>query len=599
MDQIEEIRSKIDIVQLISEFLPLKKAGRNFKGLCPFHTEKTPSFMVSPERQIWHCFGCSAGGDVFGFLMEMERMEFGEALRFLAKRTGVVLQSFRPTQSEADKEKLYQINHLASEFFHYLLLNHQAGKKALDYILQRGISKESLVQFKIGYSPARWDGLQKFLVGKKGFDPKDVEKAGLIIPRQSSTNTQHPSPNTYYDRFRDRLMFPLYDHRGNITGFSGRVLDPTVKEAKYINTPETLVYHKSELLYPLNITKEEVKKSNTAVVVEGELDAISCYQVGIKNVVAIKGSALTEVQARLLKRFCENIVLSLDSDVAGDMASRRGIEIAEKEGLNMRVLTIEKYKDPDETAQKDPEYFKKQLLETQNVYDYYLDSAFKRFRGITAEEKRKIGSELLPIFSKIQDEIVKNVFVQKLAKSLGVSYEAVVLQMEKEKSKTAFIKRTPPQTEIKTDRREVLENYFMSLIFQSKNIDILLNKDDKIITRLVYQKITSFLKNYMEENQVFSSQLFFNFLPAELRDSYDSLYLYDFGNNLEDGRWCREEILRTQNQLEILFVREDLKKLLENLRLSEGKEEGKTDEYREEIKKLIYKLGQLEKDTNN
>jgi len=222
MDQIEEIRSKIDLVAYISESVPLKKAGRNFKGLCPFHTEKTPSFIVSPERQIWKCFGCQKGGDAFGFLMEIERIEFGEALRTLAKRVGVVLQSYRPTQSETDKEKLFQINHLAAEFFHYLLLNHQAGKKALNYILQRGISKESLVQFKLGYSPAMWDGLQKYLVGKKGYKPEDLEKAGLVI----AVDRSRSAVSRYYDRFRDRLMFPLSDHRGNVVGFAGRVLDP-------------------------------------------------------------------------------------------------------------------------------------------------------------------------------------------------------------------------------------------------------------------------------------------------------------------------------------------------------------------------------------
>ncbi len=303
MDQIEEIRSKIDLVAFISETVPLKKAGRNFKGLCPFHTEKTPSFIVSPERQIWKCFGCQKGGDAFGFLMEIERIEFGEALRILAKKTGVVLQSYRPSQSESEKDKLYQINHLAAEFFHYLLLNHRAGKKALNYILQRGISKQSLEKFKLGYAPAMWDGLQGFLVGKKGYKAEDLEKAGLIIKRAGEQESR--KVEGYYDRFRDRLMFPLSDHRGNVVGFAGRVLDPEVKEAKYVNTPETAVYHKSDLLFPLDVTKEEIKKENCAMVVEGELDAISSYQVGLKNVVAIKGSALSEEQSRLLKRFCE------------------------------------------------------------------------------------------------------------------------------------------------------------------------------------------------------------------------------------------------------------------------------------------------------
>ncbi|MFC1790784.1 DNA primase, partial [Patescibacteria group bacterium] len=269
MDQRDEIKQKIDLVELVSEYVSLKKAGRNFKGLCPFHSEDTPSFIVSPERQIFKCFGCNEGGDAFGFLMKMESLDFGEAIRTLAKRTGVILKSFSSTQQSQKKQLLYEINHLASEFYHWLLLNHPQGKQALNYILGRGISKDSLELFKLGFSPNLWDGLQKFLVGKKGYQYQDLEAAGLI-----SKNRQ----GKYYDRFRGRLMFSLKDHQGNICGFSGRVLQKDVKEAKYINSPETSLYFKSRLLYGLWSTKQEIKKQDRVVLVEGELDAISSYQ---------------------------------------------------------------------------------------------------------------------------------------------------------------------------------------------------------------------------------------------------------------------------------------------------------------------------------
>lgn len=592
MDQLEEIKSKIDIVQFISETVPLKKAGRNFKGLCPFHTEKTPSFMVSPERQIWKCFGCQKGGDVFTFLMETERVEFGEALRILAKKAGVVLQSYRPTQSETEKEKLFQINHLAEEFFHYLLLKHPVGKKALDYILQRGISKESLEQFKLGYAPAMWDGLQKFLVGKKGFDPTELEKAGLLI-QNSKFNIQN---TRFYDRFRDRLMFPLSDHRGNIVGFAGRVLDPTIKEAKYVNTPETLVYHKSELLYPLDITKEDVKKENLAVVVEGELDAISSYQAGIKNIVAIKGSALTEEQSRLLKRFAENVVLSLDADVAGDMAARRGIEIAEKAGLNIRILTLEKYKDPDEAAQKEPDYLKKRLTEAENIYDFFLDSAFKRFRGTTAEEKKKIGQEIVPIFAKIEDEIVKDVFVQKLANRLGVSEEAIILQMEKSKEKKPYFSKSIEEPEAKKDRQLVLEEYYLSLLFQSKKPEVLLEETNQgLISFPVYIRLIFSLKEYQAQKKKFSSQFFYSFLSAELRDAFNNLYLIDFGDKLEEEKWVEKEMDRTKRQLRVILIKKEIRLILENLRLVEDKDELEAKKLKEKLRKLTAQLGEMER----
>jgi len=599
MDQVEEIRSKIDLVQFISEFLPLKKAGRNFKTNCPFHNEKTPSFMVSPERQIWKCFGCQKGGDVFGFLMEMERMEFGEALRVLAKKAGVTLESYRPTQGEAEKEKLFEVNHLAAEFFHYLLLSHEIGKKALNYILQRGITKESLEQFKIGYSPPRWEELQKFLVGKKRYKVEDLEKAGLVIP-----NTKYKIPacaetsagrqdTRYYDRFRDRLMFPLSDHRGNIVGFAGRLLDPDAKEAKYVNTPETLVYHKSELLYPLQITKEDIKKEGKAVVVEGELDAISSYQVGIKNVVAIKGSALTELQSRLLKRFTENLILSLDSDAAGDMASRRGIEIADSLGLNIKVVVLEKYKDPDEAAQKEPEYLKEQIEKAENVYDFYIDSAFKRFSGRTTEEKKKIGQEAVPVLAKIEDEIVKDVYVKKLADRLGVNEESVILQIEKLKNKTPPTKGLAAEPVVQKQRREILEDYYLALLFQTKKVAILLDKEEKdLFSSPVNLKLIEELATYLGQTKKFSSQFFFKTLPAELKEAFNKLYLIDFGEKIDDEEWVEKERKKIRTQLKIAKIKEELQAACRKLK--EEKTEGKEGKIREQIRFLTQELRKLE-----
>jgi DNA primase len=587
MDQIEEIRSKIDLVAFINEFVPLKKAGRNFKGICPFHAEKTPSFMVSPERQIWHCFGCGAGGDVFGFLMQTERVEFGEALRLLAKKTGITLQSYQPTKSESEKEKLFQVNHLAAEFFHYLLLNHKIGEKALSYILQRGISKDSLSLFKIGYAPPMWDGLQKFLVGKKNFAPADLEKAGLI---SRSTNSQLTNKLTnYYDRFRDRLMFPLLDHRGNVTGFDGRILDPNAKEAKYVNTPETLIYHKSELLYPLQLTKEAIKKENTAVVVEGELDAISSYQAGIQNVVAIRGSVLTEPQARLLKRFAENLVLSLDADVAGDIASRRGIEIADGLGLNIKVVSLEKYKDPDEAAQKEPEYLKKQLSTAENIYDFFINSAFKRFRGQAAEEKKKIGQELIPILARVEDQIVKDIYIKKLASRLGVNEESIILEIEKLLSKTPTMPKFTKAGEARA-RREILEEYFLALLFQSKEVEALL-QEKALLTLPLSQKLIKSLEEYLTEKKKFSSQFFFKTLPGELREGFDRLYLVDFGEKIEEPDWVAREIQKAKTQLETLKVKEELQAIWQTLRQSPAAEE----ENRPKILRLTQKLAALEK----
>src|SRR3990167_7304762 len=295
MTDVEQIKQKIDIVAFISEYVALKKTGANFKGLCPFHAEKTPSFIVSPERQIWHCFGgCNEGGDVFKFLMKIENLEFAEALKILARRAGVTLSGgFAQSRTAELKEKIYEVNHLASEFYQYILTKHPMGEKALDYLKDRKITDSSVKLFGIGYAPQSWDSLSKFL-HKKGYAQELMQSAGLIS-KSGIGNT--------FDRFRGRLMFTLRDHRSNVVGFAGRLLDPDAKEAKYVNTPETSLYHKGELFYGFDITKEAIKKEDSAIIVEGEFDMLSSFQAGIPNVVALKGTALTLMQAKLIKRF--------------------------------------------------------------------------------------------------------------------------------------------------------------------------------------------------------------------------------------------------------------------------------------------------------
>jgi DNA primase len=353
-DQIEEVKGKTDIVSLIGEYIEVKKAGRNYKAICPFHSEKTPSFMISPELQIYKCFGCQAGGDVFVFLKEYEGMEFGEALKFLADRAGVKLE--RISRGDfSEKEKIIEINNLTSRFYQYLLFNSSFGKIALDYLLkERGLKLATIKEFGLGFSPDSPLGLKKFLIDKKKFDPRDIERAGI----------GYPKGGYFIDRLRGRVIFPLLDHRGNTVGFAGRVLPgPNEKEtAKYINTPETPVYHKGSLLYALNLTRGNIKKKGVAIVVEGELDAISSWQAGIQNVVAIKGSALTEDQVRLVSRFCRKAILCLDSDIAGDSAARRGVITAQEQGLEVKVARLKDFKDPDDAARQNPEEYKKSLI---------------------------------------------------------------------------------------------------------------------------------------------------------------------------------------------------------------------------------------------
>ncbi|MFH2019003.1 MAG: DNA primase [bacterium] len=318
-DQVEQVRQKSDIVEIVGEKVTLKKAGRHYKGLCPFHSEKSPSFIVSPERQSYKCFGCGEGGDVFSFLEKYEGMSFLESLETLAKRVGITIESYRPTAQDTVKKRLLTAMDLASEYYHFLLTKHESGEVAREYLKKRGITNEAIKQFKLGWAPNSWRNVSDFLVKKKGYKPEELEQAGMVLAQ---------GRDNFYDRFRGRVMFPLRDHRGIVVGFSGRTLSSDVKEAKYINSPETLLYSKSKMLYGLWENREYIRKEDRVLLVEGELDTIPSWQAGEKAVVAIKGSAFTQEQARLIVRYTKNILMALDADAAGQEAIKRAVNIA-------------------------------------------------------------------------------------------------------------------------------------------------------------------------------------------------------------------------------------------------------------------------------
>jgi len=572
MDQLEEIKRKVDIVELINSYIPLKKSGRNFKALCPFHSEKTPSFMVSPERQIWHCFGgCGEGGDIFKFLMKIENLDFGEAVRQLAQKAGVKLTQYQPSEGEKNKQLLYEINHLAAEFYHFLLTEHILGKRALDYVLGRGIKKESLKLFKIGFAPDSWRSLQAFLVRKKGYKVEDLERVGLVIKTQRGD---------FYDRFRQRLMFPLKDHHGNIRGFAGRLLDSQAKEAKYINTPETLIYHKSDLLYGLLEAKDEIKKQDQVVLVEGELDMISSFQAGVKNVLAIKGTALTEAQVKLISRFTQKIILALDQDLAGDQAARRGIEMAENQGMMIRVVETKQGKDPDEIAQKNPKLWQELVKKAAPVYDYLMDSAFARFDGQTIEGKRKISEELIPILAKITNEIVCDHYVRQLSQRLKIGEEAIFKEIEKSKanqgqagSGQALFGQKLTETKEKS-KQEAIEEYLLSLAFQSGQWDLLRKrKIVSLIKTYRFVRILELLKDYFQHYQKPQSDRFAQKLEPELLETFNHLYLTDLGDLLEDEDEFQKEFSKILLRLEKIDLLKNLGEISDKIKSLEKEKE--------------------------
>ena len=397
-NQVDEIKQKLNIVDVINRFLPLKKRGRNHIACCPFHGEKTPSFTVSEELQIFKCFGCGKSGDVFTFLQEYERITFPEALTELAAMAGITLKKSEfVDKQESRKKVLMDLNAQVGKFYQYMLLTHPLGKNALDYVLKRGITLDTIKQFGLGFSPENSQIAVNFLT-KKGYKISDLIASGTF--GQSQYNSR------IYDRFQGRLTFPLSDYRGRILGFSGRLL-PTTKNqdsGKYINSPETEIYHKSFNLFGLHLTKDFIRQLNAVIATEGEFDMISPFQAGIKNIVAIKGTAFTEEQLQLLRRYTDTLILGLDSDFAGSNASRRSIELADSMEFDIKVLILgDKYKDPDEAVRSDIEFFKTQLNQAVSIWDFIIQSQIKINNPDTIKGKKEILNIVLPFLTKIKN----------------------------------------------------------------------------------------------------------------------------------------------------------------------------------------------------
>ena len=586
-DQVEEVKGKTDIVALLSEYLTLKKAGRNYKANCPFHGEKTPSFMVSPELQIYKCFGCGAHGDCFTFLQEHERMDFYEALKFLAGRAGVKITPINAGQDN-EKERLFSMSSLASKLYSYMLFTHPSGEKALSYLTrERGIRMDTLKHFNVGFSPSFSKPLVNLLINRKKFSSQELVRGGL----------------TYYkgrdlvDRFEGRIIFPLYDHRGNCIGFSGRLLPGDPREestGKYINSPETPIYHKSKVLYGLNWTKEHIKAEKSALIVEGEIDLMSLYQADIKNVVAIKGSALTEDHTDLLLRFTDKIILSLDADMAGNLAARRGIAQAYKKGLEIKVLKLIDYKDPDEAVRHNPEGFSRMVRNAVNIWDYLIEEAFSKYDVTSGEGKRKTGKEVVPILASIEDSIVRAHYTELVARKLEVPVGAVMSEVdhgkpefEEEEQKSAVEK-----TENKS-RRQKLEEELLSVAFLLDPRLLLEKVTRGLVTTNLCKRIIEEYESFTKSSSSFSISDFGKSLPAELFQGFSEMVLYEEDEmSLGD---LKKELLSVKKEIEVMDIKEKMDKLANEMVKLEGeKNKNSLGGIRREFSELSNKLIELE-----
>ncbi len=582
MDEATQIREKMDLVSFISEYIPLKKMGRNFKALCPFHNESTPSFVVSPERQIWHCFGCAKGGDAFTFLMEYENLEFPEALRILAKKTGIVLKEtgFKSGQY-SEKEKIFAINNLALKFYHYILTEHAVGKNALSYLMdKRKLTKQIIKTYELGFSPNTGRALSDYLIKKKGYKNKDLVLSGISFERNGRI----------YDFFKNRIIFPLFDHRGNVVGFSGRSMDDK-EMPKYINTKETSVYHKGSMFFGLNSAKEEIKNKQDAIIVEGEFDAIALFTEGFKNVVAIKGTALTENQVNLLSRFTPKVTLCLDMDNAGFEATKRSLEVIEKKGLTTSIITLKDGKDPDEAVKKNPLDFKKAVKESLGVYDYLMSIFLEKNNRKTADGKKNITDNLLPLLANISNEIVKEHYLKKLSSELDISFESLLKEINKLSKTSAEDSIIIPHKDRKT-RRELLEEYLLSLIIQNGDAKSVLSENKKTILEYKFEvesfgKILSNLFDFFDKNERFNSSEFSKSLSKELINSFDTCFLFPLPKFSDESKY-EEEIKKVASELLRLFVKDRVKILSEEIRMKEKEKEAeKVEKLKEEFSKVL------------
>ena len=535
---------------------------------------------------MWHCFGCGAGSSIFDFVMKIEGVEFGDALRILAAKAGVQLKK-ENVQLRTQRQRLYEICELACKFFEKQLQASVIGKEAEAYLLGRGIIKESIAKWRLGYSPDTWGGLSDFLIGK-GYQRQEIVKTGLAIEKEQNKNDS-------YDRFRGRIMFPVFDSNGQVVGFGGRVFKQADQKeiAKYINSPQTLIYDKSGLLYGLHNAKFSIRKQNQCVVTEGYTDVIMCHQAGFENTVASSGTALTHQHLAILKRYSENLILAFDMDIAGDSATKRGINGAQEQGFNIKIIESygqagepKKKYDPADIILKDPGIWQESITKAKSIMDYYVDSAFAQFDQNTPEGKKEIGNIILPAVKRLVNKIEQAFWVQKLSQKLDIKEEAILEELAKIRGDANIRMHTnetnPKTTVLEADknlgvegRKKLIEEKIVSLILKDPlHIKLL----EEAYLALFSETIRQFLKEikkvvdqqtlpqegqlHKDFNMIFEGE----HLNAELKNFLAALSLRADSEDQEDGR---EELMLCLLQLKNIELKNKLTAISQNIKKAE------------------------------
>jgi DNA primase len=423
---ISELKENVDLVDLVSDYLELKKSGNRYKGLCPFHSEKTPSFFVNPDNNFYHCFGCGAGGDAINFVMEIENLTFVESVKMLAERSGMELPDLSNEQRQLyqEREQLFSLNKLAARFYNYLLTETEIGKSALDYLNNRGFKQSEIEEFKLGYAADEWQLLLNFLQ-KKGFSIDLIKKAGLISEGKN---------NSHYDKFRNRVIFPIFNNRGEVIAFGGRILESEDSYGpKYLNSPETPIFSKKKNLYGLHLAKDAIRENNSCIIMEGYTDVIQAHKSGFKNSIASLGTAFTEEQAKLIHRYAENAYIAYDADTAGNKATLRGLDILSTAGINVKVIQLAEGNDPDQLLKNEGrEIFEDLINEAVNLIDFKINMIIKDKNLEDPGVRKKVLRSIVELLSEVIDNLEREIYIERAAAKTDFKAEVLAQEVEKE-----------------------------------------------------------------------------------------------------------------------------------------------------------------------
>ncbi|HLG91148.1 MAG TPA: DNA primase [Candidatus Saccharimonadales bacterium] len=580
MDAVAEVKSRLNVEDVVAEYVQLKRSGRNFKGLSPWTNEKTPSLMVSPEKQIWHDFSSGKGGDIFSLVMEMEGLDFRGALEHLARKAGVELEDYQTssTHRKEFKNRALEALALAANFYQRHLI---ANKAALNYLLkERDFSKQTLLDWQLGYAPKAGRALTDFLT-KKGFDTDEMKRAGLIFMRASGPG----------DMFRGRIMIPLCDSRGSIIGFTARLLEDEPGAPKYINTPQTVVYDKGRHVFGLHLAKEAIRKEGFAVITEGNMDVIASHQAGVRNVVATAGTAMTDNHLRELKRFTPDIRLCFDADSAGISATERAITMAQRTGVNLGVIVLEDAKDPDELIRKSPAKWQKAVNKSTYAVDWLVERYATELDLKSAQGKKAFTDALLSVIRRLTDAVEQDHYLKKLAKLTDSSLEAIRAKLSGQKAEAQTFRKHKAQPAA-VDRSRIeqrrLQDHLLSMaLMQPKVRPALENCRPEYFADEAPKELFSFLQKHSDfkaEPQL-SKELqqisdYVKILVLQFEELYQDLPLDDL----------KEQAQNLKHRLIAGYVKIQKRELADKMReISDEKEVRKMIRKVDDLNKLITK----------